>query len=542
MGILRACVFGGQDRASILLTSASLKANILIDQTGRARLADFGLVTIISDRSSLLPSSSHTQGGTARWMSPELIDPERFGFRSSRRTKSSDCYAFGMVIYETISGRFPFHQHADLTVVMKVLEGERPTRGPGFAESLWGILKQCWAPQPSDRPTVEDVFRRLERVRTETGGGGGDLDSAGNSPCTFSHFIPRKRSMGSTRSITADIQMSINGPSDPSLYNLRTLAVHSKPQPLANTYSPVRSRHHSGSLQRSLSSTAGRIPQESGGGHDALGGNTDASGRDPKRATIKPSPYKTMQRMIPPPLQPQFSPNVVEGGLTEAPPLQRKTRHLLSSGNSRLPPIEYNRTLPTRRAPQTISSDAVLQSERMLENSEIKTTQRRAHQHKAEERDKQREKRRTHERERERERETQRRPQPKGRGTGASEHCTIVPSDEPPSDYKKERPTKHDSHHSPPSRLGQGFGGYSSRGVRDGGGNSGETGSTSAQTNWAASLTTPGGNTKQQVSLTPRSLAHRSHRGTEDSNVAIAEYPTPLQSDRRKPLPLLPTT
>ena len=39
-------------------------------------------------------------------MSPELLDPERFGMPESednRPTRQSDCYALGMVIYE-VSG------------------------------------------------------------------------------------------------------------------------------------------------------------------------------------------------------------------------------------------------------------------------------------------------------------------------------------------------------------------------------------------------------------------------------------------------------
>ena len=33
-------------------------------------------------------------------MSPELLDPDRFGNGDRRPTKRSDCYALGMVIYE----------------------------------------------------------------------------------------------------------------------------------------------------------------------------------------------------------------------------------------------------------------------------------------------------------------------------------------------------------------------------------------------------------------------------------------------------------
>jgi hypothetical protein len=94
-------------------------------------------------------------------MSPELIAPP---VKNSRPTRSSDCYALGMVIYETISGNLPFHGHADLAVVVKVLGGGRPPRGACFVESLWKLLEQCWASQPNDRPSIEDVLLRLEMV------------------------------------------------------------------------------------------------------------------------------------------------------------------------------------------------------------------------------------------------------------------------------------------------------------------------------------------------------------------------------------------
>ena len=134
-------------RVTPILPSLPVQANILIDQTGHARVADFGLLTIISDPKYLLSSSSHTQGGTVRWMSPERIAPERFGFKSGRPTIPSDCYALGMVIYETISGNLPFHKDADLTVFIKVVvEGEHPPREVGFTEILWEMLELCWAP------------------------------------------------------------------------------------------------------------------------------------------------------------------------------------------------------------------------------------------------------------------------------------------------------------------------------------------------------------------------------------------------------------
>ena len=134
----------------------------MIDQTGSARLADFGLLTVISDSALNFTPSSCAQGGTARWMSPELIAPDDFGLKTSRPTKVSDCYSLGMVIYETVSGNPPFHKDRDIAVFMKVVKGERPRYMHGFPKNLWEILEQCWMPQPSDRPSVEKVLECLE--------------------------------------------------------------------------------------------------------------------------------------------------------------------------------------------------------------------------------------------------------------------------------------------------------------------------------------------------------------------------------------------
>ena len=133
-----------------------------MDETGQACLADFGLLTIISDSENGLSSTSGSQGGTVRWMSPELIDPERFGFERVRPTKSSDCYALGMVMFETISEKLPFDGRTGFAVLLKVVNGERPRREAKFEESLWKMLGLCWSARPSDRPSVEEVLDCLE--------------------------------------------------------------------------------------------------------------------------------------------------------------------------------------------------------------------------------------------------------------------------------------------------------------------------------------------------------------------------------------------
>jgi len=108
------------------------------------------------------------QGGTTRWMSPELLDPE---VKDHRRTVESDCYALGMVIYEVLNERVPFYGYRNEIISGKVLRGGRPDKPEGaeggwFTDDVWEILERCWMPQPGDRPSINEILQRLERVST----------------------------------------------------------------------------------------------------------------------------------------------------------------------------------------------------------------------------------------------------------------------------------------------------------------------------------------------------------------------------------------
>ena len=147
-------------------SSPCFQPNILIDNNGRACLADFGELTIVPNQST--SPSSFVGGGTIQWMSPELLDPGRLN-SEGRPTKESDCYALGMVIYEVLSGRTPFAPFTAPPVILKVLKGERPERPKGkegalFTDELWEMLGLCWKQQPGERTSAKDVLRCLENT------------------------------------------------------------------------------------------------------------------------------------------------------------------------------------------------------------------------------------------------------------------------------------------------------------------------------------------------------------------------------------------
>ena len=102
-------------------------------------------------------------------MSPELLDPERFGFEKCRRTKKSDCYALGMVILEVLSGQVPFPRDSPVMVMRKVIDGDRPGRPQGadggwFVDDLWNTLERCWSPLPRNRPAANAVLDCLKGI------------------------------------------------------------------------------------------------------------------------------------------------------------------------------------------------------------------------------------------------------------------------------------------------------------------------------------------------------------------------------------------
>ena len=101
-------------------------------------------------------------------MSPELLDPGRFGLEESCPTVESDIYAFGMVIYEVLTRKPPFALWDDeFVVILAVLDDKRPMRPQGpqgnlITDSIWDVVQSCWGSQPGDRSSIEAALLGLE--------------------------------------------------------------------------------------------------------------------------------------------------------------------------------------------------------------------------------------------------------------------------------------------------------------------------------------------------------------------------------------------
>ncbi|EGO03488.1 hypothetical protein SERLA73DRAFT_101656 [Serpula lacrymans var. lacrymans S7.3] len=152
--------------ASPTILHGDLKGdNILVNNSFRACLADFGVTSTEDSRIILDSTTVHTKA-TSRWSAPELLEEE------GRVSAATDIYAYGMVGYEIYSGRLPFQEsHGDHAIYQLLKKGKRPERPDNntLDSSLWNFIGQCWHQEPGRRPSANGVARFLAgRRRPDT--------------------------------------------------------------------------------------------------------------------------------------------------------------------------------------------------------------------------------------------------------------------------------------------------------------------------------------------------------------------------------------
>jgi serine/threonine protein kinase len=130
--------------------------NVLLDERGRAYLADFGIARML-ESSSHITATGMIQG-TPSYMAPEQVEGKTLG-------PACDVYALGVVAYECFTGRVPFSGPTPVSILMKHVTTPPPLPSPGeVAPPLTGALHQCLAKEPSERwPTAGAFVHALER-------------------------------------------------------------------------------------------------------------------------------------------------------------------------------------------------------------------------------------------------------------------------------------------------------------------------------------------------------------------------------------------
>ncbi len=148
------------------ITHRDLKpGNIMLKPDGSIKVLDFGLAKIAAPARTDVPvdeSPTLTMGmtevgmilGTAAYMAPEQA-------KGKEVDKRADIWAFGVVLYELVTGSRPFHG-TDMSEILASVIKEQPSYEPVPYE-LRRLLKKCLEKDPAKRlRDIGDVWELLE--------------------------------------------------------------------------------------------------------------------------------------------------------------------------------------------------------------------------------------------------------------------------------------------------------------------------------------------------------------------------------------------
>jgi eukaryotic-like serine/threonine-protein kinase len=120
--------------------------NVLFDEEGRAKIADFGIARMSAGEGTL--TEAGTVLGTAAYISPEQA-------HGRQATPASDVYSFGVILFRMLTGRPPFAADDPLELAMLHRDAEPPpiaSYRPDAPPVLETLATASLAKDPRERP------------------------------------------------------------------------------------------------------------------------------------------------------------------------------------------------------------------------------------------------------------------------------------------------------------------------------------------------------------------------------------------------------
>ena len=163
-------------------------ANILMANERDPMLSDFGIAKIIEGEGVTDTSLTDTGMGIG---TPDYMAPEQGVGNAS---KQSDIYALGVVLYQMVTGRLPYHADTPLAVMLKKSREPLPrpsTYVKGLPGQLEQVLIKALASNPAGRfKTMGDFEKALESL-THGGDAWSTVIEHDPSDTTYDQFEPK---------------------------------------------------------------------------------------------------------------------------------------------------------------------------------------------------------------------------------------------------------------------------------------------------------------------------------------------------------------
>lgn len=132
--------------------------NILINEAGKVKVADFGIARATSSATITYTGSVM---GSVHYFSPEQA-------KGHAITPYSDIYSLGVVMYEMLTGQLPFDGETAVSIAIKQIQ-EAPvpphTLRPDVPPLLEAIILKCMDKDPQNRFTAPDLLFELSQVQ-----------------------------------------------------------------------------------------------------------------------------------------------------------------------------------------------------------------------------------------------------------------------------------------------------------------------------------------------------------------------------------------
>ena len=149
--------------------------NILLTRSGHPKVMDFGLVRL-TESSRELTRTGFTLG-TPQYMAPEQATG------GAPIGASADLYAFGAVLYRTLTGRAPFDADNDQAVLYQHVYGDLvgvSTLVPHVPPALARLVDALLSKRPEERPaSAASVAASLRAIRTNAPSRASEVPRAG---------------------------------------------------------------------------------------------------------------------------------------------------------------------------------------------------------------------------------------------------------------------------------------------------------------------------------------------------------------------------